>query len=274
MNEQELQKKLIIILSIMTAIVMVLASYYLYVILTMTDNLEDNPYNGPGDNAKLYLQGEPYSEILIEVDFVKDREPRYNSLNLLVDTLDEFCDKEQISYTISDEIDDSDVSSVYESDDILDLEDKYRDHYDDNNVAVVYILYLNGKYEDSETTLGISYKGSSFAIFKDRIESLKIPLSVRRWVSTGDFENSVVVHEGGHLLGLVNINYESERDHEDPINGSEYHCINETCVMYYALEHSRESYIDKLQERESLKPPTTYCSDCRFDLDKLKNDEY
>ena len=41
--------------------------------------------------------------------------------------------------------------------------------------------------------------GSSFALFKEKIEDSAFLL-----ISSTDIEKSVIVHEFGHLLGLVN----------------------------------------------------------------------
>ena len=43
-----------------------------------------------------------------------------------------------------------------------------------------------------------------------------------------------MVHEAGHLLGLVNLVYTSPADHEDSENKG--HSNNEDSVMYWAIE--------------------------------------
>ena len=49
------------------------------------------------------------------------------------------------------------------------------------------------------------------------------------------------MHEFGHLLGLVNLVYQSPVDHEDPDHPG--HSNNEDSVMYWAVESSDISNI-------------------------------
>ena len=69
-------------------------------------------------------------------------------------------------------------------------------------------------------------------IFKDSVEDAKGPLFSRP--SAEEIENSVLVHEFGHLLGLVNLVYTSPVDHEDKDHPG--HSNNEESVMYRAVE--------------------------------------
>ena len=59
--------------------------------------------------------------------------------------------------------------------------------------------------------------------------------------SAEEIENSVLVHEYGHLLGLVNLVYKSPVDHEDKDHPG--HSNNEESVMYWAVESADLSNI-------------------------------
>ena len=72
---------------------------------------------------------------------------------------------------------------------------------------------------------------STVALFSDTIEEADGPFG-RPLVE--DVENSVLVHEVGHLLGLVNLVYQSTIDHEDPDHPG--HSSNDESVMYWAVE--------------------------------------
>jgi predicted Zn-dependent protease len=278
MHDEKFDRTLQIVMAILTAIILIVAAYYIYILIILNDQEHPPKFSNPGDFAKLYLQDEPFNEILIEVDYVEDQTPNSDTLEVLKTTLEEYCDKEKIYYQLSNSINNKDT--VYSVDEIYDLEKEYRDYYNSNDTAVIYILYLNGRFEDSDNTLGLSYLGSSFAIFKDKIDSISIPIGVRPFVSQEDFENSVVIHETGHLLGLVNINYQSIEPHEDLTHESPHHCKSEKCVMHFALEYSRQSYLEKIWNREnndiegSLKPPKEFDQDCAEDLEHLKHDVY
>ena len=60
--------------------------------------------------------------------------------------------------------------------------------------------------------LGVAVDASTVALFGDSIDEAEGPLGRP---SVEDVENSVVIHEVGHLLGLVNLVYQSPVDHED-----------------------------------------------------------
>ena len=72
---------------------------------------------------------------------------------------------------------------------------------------------------------------STVALFSDTIEEADGPFGRP---SVEDVENSVLVHEVGHLLGLVNLVYQSPIDHEDPDHPG--HSSNDESVMYWAVE--------------------------------------
>lgn len=52
--------------------------------------------------------------------------------------------------------------------------------------------------------------------------------------SKSNLETTVVLHEMGHLLGLVNVGSEMVEPHED--ESYDHHCDNEDCLMYWAIE--------------------------------------
>ena len=63
----------------------------------------------------------------------------------------------------------------------------------------------SGVYEE-DSVLGVAVDASTVALFSDTIEEADGPFGRP---SVEDVENSVLVHEVGHLLGLVNLVYQS-----------------------------------------------------------------
>jgi hypothetical protein len=229
---------------------------------------DESPPAGLGSHAKAYLSDSDYDRILVEIDHVEGHEPSQQAKDTLINRLYSVCDKDDIIILPPKPFTSS--RSTYSLDDIKNLEKEHRDYHDQKPDITAYILYLDGEYYDNENALGVAYGPSSIVIFKEKIDKIPIPI----WgpavgLTTSDYETSVIVHEFGHLLSLVNIGYESERGHEDP--GHDNHCTHEDCVMYYAIETVNIYNFVVEQETE---PPSDFGSDCVHDLGKIKRGEY
>ena len=125
------------------------------------------------------------------------------------------------------------------------------------SAIVLYVLYADGS---TGNTIGAAYSSSAFAVFKQAIESAATPL-----VTAEEIEDSVIVHEAGHVLALVNIGYKSPRDHEDPQH--EGHSKNSKSVMYWAVDNV--GVVGLLGG--STKPPTSFDADDLADLRDLRD---
>lgn len=87
--------------------------------------------------------------------------------------------------------------------------------------------YLNEEGKGDKSVIGASLSGTPvIVIFKDVV------------VSTGGtnmlasyLEQTTLVHEFGHAMGLVNNGLPMTSDHQDTNNG--HHCKNTECVMYW-----------------------------------------
>ena len=140
------------------------------------------------------LKGNSYSKLHIEVNYVTGNAPDSDALNLLKQRIQEVTDKTSISISQSSF---GSTDNSYTLEEILEIENNQRTQSKSGNKFVIHILYLNGEYEDNDQTLGLAYSGSSFALFKEKIEDSAFLL-----ISSTDIEKSVIVHEFGHLLGL------------------------------------------------------------------------
>jgi hypothetical protein len=76
--------------------------------------------------------------------------------------------------------------------------------------------------------IGLAYRGGSVALFLDNAASLGNIL-----FGADDYEAYTLVHEAGHLLGLVNWGVPMVADHEDGQHRG--HDASPSCVMYWAV---------------------------------------
>ncbi|HJM17091.1 MAG TPA: hypothetical protein QGI59_01130 [Candidatus Poseidoniia archaeon] len=233
--------------------------FVIIVILVFTmpgclDSLKDSVVscdNITGECRYEILRGNEYSKIHIEVNYVTGNSPESDALNLLKQRIQEVTDKSTITVSQSSF---GSTDNSYTLEEILELENKQRTRFKNGNTFVVHILYLNGEYSDNDQTLGLAYSGTSFAIFKEKIEDAAFLL-----ISSKDIEKSVIVHEFGHLLGLVNNGYQSPHDHED--SQHPHHSNNEESVMYWAIESQ------DIGNQIDGEPPNDFDN---YDLDDLK----
>ncbi len=218
-----------------------------------------------GDNAKGYLQDKKYNRLVVELDYVEGYPPTTSVTDTLKNRLNHYCDKDDI-LIFPENI--PKAQSSYSLDDIKALEKEHRDYRTYKKDIVAYVLYLNGFYSENSNALGLAYSPTSIAIFKEKIDDIDIPPFAEYFIDSSDYEESVVIHEFGHLLALVNIGYESDRDHEDTKGN---HCKFDDCVMYYAIETVS---IYDLITKEDPKPPSDFGEHCRHDLSYLKSDKF
>lgn len=116
--------------------------------------------------------------------------------------------------------------SVYSAQQIRDIADGSPQRQGHDNTAVIHLMYLRGQFE-RDGVLGVTVRGDTTAIFVDQIAGAATPL-----VSESRIERSVVTHEIGHVLGLVDLFLDTKRG--DPDHPG--HSRNPRSVMYWAVE--------------------------------------
>jgi len=137
-------------------------------------------------------------------------------------------------YEISEmtEIPNNSIES-WNSDQLLALGESIAPSLKTNNKINTSVIYVNGVYNGNSNILGLHFSGRRFVfIFKDVIESVGGTNDQQKYV-----EQSVVVHELGHLFGLVNSGIAQATNHEDA--NHPHHTINDECVMYWAVERGQ-----------------------------------
>ena len=207
--------------------------------------------NATGQCRYEILRANEYSSIHLEINYVTGNSPDSDALNLLKQRIKEVTDKSTVTISQSSF---GSTQNSYTLEEILEIENEERSRFKSGNTFVIHILYLNGEYKDNDQTLGLAYSGTSFVMFKEKIEDAAFLL-----ISAKDIEKSVIVHEFGHLLGLVNNGYQSPHDHEDPQHP--HHSNNEDSVMYWAIESQ------DIANQIDGEPPNNFDSD---DLDDLR----
>jgi hypothetical protein len=198
---------------------------------TQTGGTTTDPYAddaGVGAMAKTYLRGSPATSLSVEVDWVSGRDPASSALDHLTSILRRELDKPAgITVSLGNRI--SSGRSSWSLADLQSLEAANRSRHSGGTRATIWICYVDGTFAENVGALAVAFSASSAAIFRDRINDATTSL-----VLEPEIERSVIVHEVGHLLALVNIGYRSRFDHEDPQHP--HHSNNPDSVMYWAVE--------------------------------------
>ncbi|MFW6176439.1 MAG: hypothetical protein ACOC40_01935 [Thermoplasmatota archaeon] len=215
-----------------------------------------NLYNST-EYAQMYLNDDEYKNLEIEYDYVEDYGPDDGSRNQLLYIINKYCEKDEVKDRIDDKVKDEDRRNFYTEEDIYNLNDEYQDVTRHRDTMTIHILFLDGLWEKDKDVLGLSYGGNKIVVFKQAI----IGISSKSNLEVLDIEKSVIVHEFGHLISLVGINYDSNHEVKN------HHCSQEegSCVMASSVEVN----IGKFTQA----PPTDFCSLCREDIEEIKNKE-
>ncbi|SKB32316.1 zinc metalloprotease [Daejeonella lutea] len=98
----------------------------------------------------------------------------------------------------------------------------------------IYILYTNGQFHN-KYILGQAFRNTTIIIYG---KSLRNRLNAFEASRSEILETELLLHEFGHLLGLVNKGSPMMSDHDD--RKREAHCENEDCIMYAVIDRNQD----------------------------------
>lgn len=184
-----------------------------------------------------FLSQGKYTNLVIEINYVSGMAPTDESINNLIAFLKRRINKPNGISVTKTQISVSNTSSSYNLNQVQDIEYANRKMLTGGSTLTAYILYLDKEYAGTASSqskvLGINYQNSSIVMFENTIAQFSGGLTQP---SRSLLETTVVEHEFGHVLGLVNNGTSMQTAHQDTPNGK--HCNNTACLMYYAVETS------------------------------------
>ena len=227
-----------------------------------------------------------FSKLTVEVDFVTQKGPEGDALSDVQAALDrmradgQVAKPDGIEFALGDVLAASPAGKVWTLAELQTLATAWRNQALDANAASIHVLYVDGGYQDDTsqgTILGFAYGGSWLVMFKDNIKDacdastvLAGPLlSALRDQVCSRTEASVLLHEFGHLFGLVNNGTPMVVAHEDTAHPK--HDGDQNCLMYWALE--RSSAVDLIAQRFAGggQPALGFCAASLADLAAVAN---
>jgi predicted Zn-dependent protease len=182
-----------------------------------------------GGSAKELLTDTVFKALKIEVQYMKGKAPAEETLDNLKTFLTKHLHKSGGIYISTAEIPSAE-DTVFSLQQIINIEDMYRTVFTRNDTLAVYVLFANGYYYNRQL-LGHAYRNTSAVIFASHIQenAARYKKHSREYL-----ESRVLLHEFGHLMGLVNVGAAVKSDHHDEENGK--HCTNKHCLMYHLVD--------------------------------------
>ena len=187
-----------------------------------------------GASAGDFLGNDTYSNLVIEAVYNPGFRPTAAAMANFVTFLQQRTFKNDISIVYRDlpspglnEI------SIQQA---ADLEDDNRTLYNEDNTLALYIYFTDAIAEGDDlqsglVTLGAVYRNTSMIVYEQTVKFLGAQSSE---ITEADVETATLMHEFGHLLGLVNLGSPSVNTHDDPTSPN--HCIIEGCLMRAEIE--------------------------------------
>jgi hypothetical protein len=190
------------------------------------------------------------TKVVVEIDYETGQQPYTGNMAGFGDTFEPtinnidrvFSGKKTVTIptTLADM---QDVGTVSDDEitvgDIAALASQNRDQHDSADTKTYWMIFLSGHFADGNgvqtQVLGVSV-GDTVAMFKDVIEATGSTLSpnTARYV-----EQSTLVHELSHSIGLVDNGVPMVAPHKDAAHGA--HCNNPDCVMYWLNEGASDA---------------------------------
>ena len=175
------------------------------------------------------LAGSTYTSVKIEIQYMPGFAPDAAAVNNLVAFVNSLTNKPGGVTVVQTQIP-STGNPVLSLNDIATIEKNNRTAYTTGTQIGVYFLFTDGGYTQSNV-LGLAYRNTSLCILGKTIHDNSGGIGQ---ASRTKLETTVIEHEFGHIMGLVNLGSPMQTNHIDAAHGN--HCNNSNCLMYYTSE--------------------------------------
>lgn len=191
------------------------------------------------------------SEAVVEIDATPGESMTAQARNALGAQIEEHGNKESVGFVEGSTLPEQDI---YTTGELRSLMDAHRAVWSNTDRAAVYVMVLSGRHED-DGVVGVAFNASAYAIFPDQLSGGLLGLNY------ANFEEAVVVHELGHLYGLVNLTGHGAF-HEDPEHPG--HSANDDSVMFWAVESTL------VEDIFDGGPPRDFDADDETEIDRIR----
>ena len=195
----------------------------------------------PGSSAKDFLRSNDFHSLRIEIQYMPGLRPQQNTIDIFIEMLRERLNKPSGIFIEFKEIDPT-LQTMFSVDDISDIESLNRTVYTGGDQLGAYVILVDGSSYDGNA-LALAYHNTSICIFGD-------PLQYFSGGFTEDAKAKIMavllMHEFGHLLGLVDMGSNMVAYHADHTNAN--HCSNSNCLMHHTYTTNTRYAVSELSD--------------------------
>ena len=181
-----------------------------------------------GESADELLRADRFFSLKVEVQYMDGYEPDALAIQNLRRFLMQRLRKPGGIYFVQRKIP-AVKDSVLTRGQVDEIRRANRREYTKGNQLAVYILYTNGEFQN-RNILGQAFRNTSIVIYGKALEHHSNTFSNPARTT---LETTLLLHEMGHLLGLVDKGTPMTFDHAD--STKEAHCNNPKCIMYWGI---------------------------------------
>tara|TARA_R110002020_G_scaffold85914_5_gene211779 strand:+ start:26593 stop:27378 length:786 start_codon:yes stop_codon:yes gene_type:complete len=183
-----------------------------------------------GESAHDFLSADDFTSLQLEIGYVEGFRPTQTTINNLVQFFEDRIHKPD-GISIKETVVPATTQGTLSTDEVVTIENDNRTEYNAGDELAVWVFFADNNSEKDEgnsVVLGTAYRNTSCVIFEKTIRDYSSSVNGS---NQSLIESATIMHEFGHLFGLVNVGSEMQQDHEDNENNS--HCTNDNCLMYY-----------------------------------------
>ena len=184
--------------------------------------------NGVGASARELLDGTK-RKLLIEIQYMPGYELQQQTIRNLTTFLRAHLNKPGGIAVTQEQIPEigADTKSLI---DVARIEQQYRTAFNTDDQVSVNVLVTNSRYTTNKV-LGIAFRNTSVCLFGKTIQQSSGGIDQASRAKT---ESTILNHEFGHLLGLVDLGSPMQTNHRDAAHNN--HCNGATCLMEYGVQ--------------------------------------
>jgi hypothetical protein len=198
------------------------------------EDTEALDYKTLGSSANHFLSSSKYQTLELEINYMQAYPLPDPVINRLTDYLQTYLNKPGGIKVYRQVINNSD-KTTFSLSDVVALERKVRTKFSRPGVIAVHIIVLDAEFSEF-AVLGNAYWNTSMSVYGRTIDRYS---GGNGQVSMEHLLITLIEHEFGHLLGLVDQGSPMVAQHKDTNNGA--HCINPNCLMNHLIETTSAS---------------------------------